>query len=793
MDKDNQAKEMARRLPRTEMVARDRSGEAAARLDKRIDESRLDGSTGETGKEEARASRATAAVSAVYREPTGRRSRELANMEADVTAKSRTRGGNGGVYQSPGTLRVGTKSPHDKMERMQADRVAKEKAKATGTFSSQPLPGIRSEIAELKAAAAEKPRRATSAHYASHQLQDNRNSNRLDDFDGKSGDHMAKERAKAAKPGSANIVARQPFSDIRSEIAELAAAATGKPQRESSTSSMSSPKTRTHSNLNKFEADVAAKSQSRDYQGVAVARSHRAGTNFVLRDSGQSSPSSNTRPGITHCVDLDERIAYKAGIPIRKDEDSHFDSSSKAGVATYSDLEDKRIEHMTGIPLQKKNEEKVISFSSKPGITHCTKLDERIAYKTGIPLDDNDKEDNPAAEDEDKRYSIGNIISAKLGVNVALEKFKARHHNDIPVGDIEDKFDGQRTYFTDGTTIFGEEFDDDKSDRLAVATAVDEGKEDSFIPAAVEYDPEAKPPIYRNRRFRLYGLLACAFVVTAIATTIALISQRQAVVVYMDEPTQAPTSARYKLGIQEQLELIVGFEKLNDPESPHYHALNWIVNDDPMQLSPNDANLVQRFLLATFYFSTHEEGDWLSCNAPVGEEDQFCFFKQLVDVFPLAYRDIPWVRWLSVPHECLWAGVFCDENDEVRSIDLSGQAISSTLPAELSSLPFIQGINFSWNYFHGEIPVEYGEMKYLLTLELHHCFLTGTIPGDWSSAKNLQLFNVGGNELTGTMPSDISSFRRIKGLFLFGNFLTGDFPSNMNALQSLSKYYLTRN
>ena len=41
-----------------------------------------------------------------------------------------------------------------------------------------------------------------------------------------------------------------------------------------------------------------------------------------------------------------------------------------------------------------------------------------------------------------------------------------------------------------------------------LAVAVPVAGEDDSIPEAVEYDPDAKPPLYRNRRFRLYSLLA---------------------------------------------------------------------------------------------------------------------------------------------------------------------------------------------------------------------------------------------------------------------------------------------
>lgn len=95
------------------------------------------------------------------------------------------------------------------------------------------------------------------------------------------------------------------------------------------------------------------------------------------------------------------------------------------------------------------------------------------------------------------------------------------------------------------------EFLNVEDNKLAIATAVTEEEEDEFIPAAVEYDPDAKPPLYKNRRFRFYGCLA--FFLMIVAVTAIVIPTQMA----QDEnlaPTAAPTTYRESLGIQEQIE-----------------------------------------------------------------------------------------------------------------------------------------------------------------------------------------------------------------------------------------------
>lgn len=62
---------------------------------------------------------------------------------------------------------------------------------------------------------------------------------------------------------------------------------------------------------------------------------------------------------------------------------------------------------------------------------------------------------------------------------------------------------------------------DDENYGLAVATAVAPDDEPEYVYNAIEYDPDAKPPLHRNRRFRLYtyfalGLIASEYLLTCI-------------------------------------------------------------------------------------------------------------------------------------------------------------------------------------------------------------------------------------------------------------------------------------
>jgi hypothetical protein len=207
---------------------------------------------------------------------------------------------------------------------------------------------------------------------------------------------------------------------------------------------------------------------------------------------------------------------------------------------------------------------------------------------------------------------------------------------------------------------------------LAVAVAVDEENE-PMLPAAIEYDPDAKPPIYRNRRFRLYAftgvIVLIAVIVGVVVGVVTQVDQAQ-------EPTAAPTTI-LEGTYREQFVKEVG-EQVNVAGSPHDRAANWIMFEDPLHLEPEAPNLLQRYQLALFYFLTTNNGQkrWNSCNPPLENEDDSCVYKdpQFVGdtVETLVYKDTPGkIRWMAGTHECDWWGAFCDPTQNLIALEVS--------------------------------------------------------------------------------------------------------------------------
>lgn len=404
---------------------------------------------------------------------------------------------------------------------------------------------------------------------------------------------------------------------------------------------------------------------------------------------------------------------------------------------------------------------------------------------------------------------------------------------DLPSGGSSGLVDIELTEIMNGEGNKGE-----NNKGLAVAVAVtDDDNENVFIPSAIEFDPDAKLPMYKNQRFRVYGLLGCTLMIilTACAIGVLAILQREQRMRDMFPPTDSPTCARCTIDFIEQLELEVGSQVLNDPTSPEYMAKEWIIHQDPAQLEANDRSFVQRFLMAAFYFDTHQQADWLSCNEanyaanetddcdfmkihriePTLEYDPCEYFIATVSVVPGALLLVgasltyyskfspkyvllssfidailtdPAKRWLSSLHECEWAGVGCDELKQIRMIDLPGQRILGTFPATFKHLRYIQVVALQLNNFTGTLPDSFGQMKHLIHIEFHGNKFTGSIPNSWSNARNLQLLNIAGNQLSGGIPSSIGNFRNIKGIFAYKSNLTGTLPPELSNAKSLGKF-----
>jgi hypothetical protein len=165
--------------------------------------------------------------------------------------------------------------------------------------------------------------------------------------------------------------------------------------------------------------------------------------------------------------------------------------------------------------------------------------------------------------------------------------------------------------------------------------------------------------------------------------------------------------------------------------SPQSQALDWILSD---LFSSSDGlsedRLVQRFALATLYYSTNGT-NW------------------------------DHVGWLNSTNECLWDrnDIVCSpEPPEVEGLDLSEDSLSGRIPIELSLLTQLTSLRLYKNQLAGSLPSEFGLLTQLTQLDLYENQLTGPLPSELGVLAQLTsplaLYR---NKLSGSVPTSLCS------------------------------------
>ena len=177
---------------------------------------------------------------------------------------------------------------------------------------------------------------------------------------------------------------------------------------------------------------------------------------------------------------------------------------------------------------------------------------------------------------------------------------------------------------------------------------------------------------------------------------------------------------------------------LEDPTSPQYKALTWIVRDDPRQLDvaliddeasgvsgaqlDKEEALFERYALVVFWYTTTD------LSAVNSKKNGRKLQEEGVDDY--TQSDIQWTKstdWLSASGFCQWHGIVCHPdvmssnpnshfNDDfhVAILNLTDNNIHGEVPREMFvALNKMQALDLSGNGLGGSIGTEIGELKEL--------------------------------------------------------------------------------
>jgi Leucine-rich repeat (LRR) protein len=233
-------------------------------------------------------------------------------------------------------------------------------------------------------------------------------------------------------------------------------------------------------------------------------------------------------------------------------------------------------------------------------------------------------------------------------------------------------------------------------------------------------------------------------------------------------------------------------ESLKSMHSAQSKAYTWLEND-PYRNTYSDSRKLQRFALASLYYSTRIAQNWTVSTS-----------------------------WLSYDvHECYWfssyAGKDVCEGDQIKhlvltknnlrgnippelalltplvELDLSRNVLIGPIPEQLQALTALEHLWLEKNELNGDIPSQIGIMTSLKTLTLATNDLEGTLPSEVSALTNLQTLRLFYNSLSGTVPNEIGHLTALEVLDVDVNNLSGTIPTQLSLLMNLTELWLDWN
>ena len=254
--------------------------------------------------------------------------------------------------------------------------------------------------------------------------------------------------------------------------------------------------------------------------------------------------------------------------------------------------------------------------------------------------------------------------------------------DEIPIG--VDSSSALETEYTQesGPSSQGGKASNEESEDIVVAMAIEEGEADD-LDEALNYDPKSKKKLGKTiTRWTVVAIIAAVVV----AVILIVLLSRKKFKENEDEITYVPSSAPSSTNQGEISRLIIdrfGTERPYDDITTAYgKAFDWITRDGYASEMINsrilgklrrrneltsffEFGLYQRFVCGLFYFQMRGNR-WVNCSATFNFHNETC---EYIDRdYQLRSGRSTWLSDVSV---CAWAGIICDNNEQIVVLDLS--------------------------------------------------------------------------------------------------------------------------
>jgi hypothetical protein len=178
-------------------------------------------------------------------------------------------------------------------------------------------------------------------------------------------------------------------------------------------------------------------------------------------------------------------------------------------------------------------------------------------------------------------------------------------------------------------------------------------------------------------------------------------------------------------------------------ESPQFQALEWLANDVNVE-KYSKRRLVQRWVLATFYWSTNGD-DWdTATDTDTATSNQTT---RLGLKGPAGAEEGTAAPWMSQTHECEWytthdQKTICDGQERLVVLSLGHRNLRGTLPSELGLLTTLKRLYLPDNHIVGSIPTDLALLTKLESIHISSNLITGEIPSELGQLSALGTFGM---------------------------------------------------
>lgn len=465
-----------------------------------------------------------------------------------------------------------------------------------------------------------------------------------------------------------------------------------------------------HANLMNLEERIARKNS--DYTTTTSDNNNGNNNNVLLLSSNHTTTTQNST-----CNDLSylgDRIAMKLASGTMQSNTMSSSRRATGGNSLYGDEMARSKELIAGSPVASGGNS-IRSLFSVPTATRNHNTLRPDPNSSGLMHDDSIRSLNSdgTSRPQDSKLTLSQSPSGRRvgAFSVpSLPPINARIIVNNSTGSVWQLMDHSNSKPFDK-----DEYDNNNQDilfggsdaNLAVALPVLEEEDDydyeKYLPAAIEFDPDQKAAqIKKNYRSKLFIyitilMIIISVIVASVVTGIVISNNNNNVI--NDNTTTTEVNPREQIGIKE---LIVSQimddndnDALNDVTSPFNKALNWITNIDPLQLTIDTPNFLQRFLIVYLYYTTSIDHEWDYCdnvkpsnnstdNTTETNNTDSINNTDITDTdnnnnkCRISYdcvRGICWFKkkqtpWLSINNECEWAGITCDKSGNILVIEI---------------------------------------------------------------------------------------------------------------------------